>query len=313
MIYTITLNPSLDKTLSVPTLRLGELNRAQIVRQDLSGKGLNVSRALRALGVDSVVIALIGGATGQLLRRGLDEAGFVAHLIEVDQETRQNITLLDESTGQYTKINEPGAAVTVTHLADLLSLTSRLARPGDLWALSGSLPPGAPPDLYAQLIRLLQTRGGRAILDTSGAALSAGLTAHPFAVKPNLDELIELQSLKATDELTLCAAVRQLEAQWVALTRGAHGLILKVDDQVVMAQPPAVPPGAPIRSPIGAGDATVAGLLWAAADGCDAVETARRAVACGTAAAMQEGTGMGDRQTVEWLRDRVIVSDKEVV
>lgn len=306
MIYTVSLNPSLDKTLGVPALRLGELNRARVLRLDLAGKGMNVSRALRALGIDSTIVGFIGGATGQALRRGLTEAGFALRLVDVQGESRQNITLLDESSGQYTKINEPGAPVDAAHVAQMLSLVEGLARPGDRWAFCGSLPPGAPPDMYAQLVRLVQERGGQAFLDSSGAALREGFLAVPFGLKPNDEEAADLLGFSLDDEAACCDAVRRFMEQGialVALTRGSEGMILGLQGKVATAKPPPVP----ARSPIGAGDATLAGLIWAVSEGCDAHETARRATACGVAAAMQEGTAVGDGALVRRLLGQVSV------
>jgi 1-phosphofructokinase family hexose kinase len=305
-IVTVTLNPTLDKTLSVPQLRPGAVHRAQVLRQDLGGKGINVSRALRALGLRSEIVAFVGGRTGQAMRSGLLEAGFDVHWVEVEGETRQNITLLDEASGDYTKINEPGAFASPQHLESMQSLVEHLARPGDLWAFCGSLPPGAPPEYYAFLIRLVGERGARSLLDSSGPALRHGLEAHPFAVKPNSEEAAELLGLSLLGDEDHCAAARCLQARGVsvvALTRGAQGLVLAMDGEVLIATPPPIP----TRSPIGAGDAAVAGLLWATCEGCDPVETARRAVACGTATAMQEGTGVGDRPLVERLLNDVKV------
>ncbi|MCX6029176.1 MAG: 1-phosphofructokinase family hexose kinase [Chloroflexi bacterium] len=315
MIYTVTLNPTLDKTLSVPRLRPGEVHRARFIRQDIGGKGINVSRALTALGIASRPIGFLGGATGQAMRNRLVAAGYDAAFIEVNGETRQNLTLLDEATGVYTKINEPGPTVGPAHLAGLADLVASLARSGDLWAFSGSLPPGAPDDFYADLIAIVQTAGGLAFLDTSGPALAAGLAARPYGIKPNSEEAAEaLGRLVETDEDHVAAARQLVVGQIgnlpytavVCLTRAAQGLVLALGDEVVIAAPPPVA----AASPVGAGDATLAGLLWATLDGCDAVETARRAVACGTAAAMQEGTGVGERALVEELLSRVRLGQK---
>jgi 1-phosphofructokinase family hexose kinase len=246
----------------------------------------------------------MGGGTGQIMTSGLRAAGFDVQFVEVEGETRRNITLHDEASGQYTKINEPGPSVATHHLAALGDQIDQMARPGDLWAFCGSLPPGAPSDLYARLIQQVQECGGRALLDSSGLAFLEGLAAHPFAIKPNSEEASELLGNPLHNDEDHCAAAHRLYADGVpvvALTRGAQGLVLAMEDQILMATPPPVP----ARSPVGAGDAALAGLLWAISDGCDSVETARRVVACGTAAAMQEGTGVGDRALVKELLGKV--------
>jgi 1-phosphofructokinase family hexose kinase len=262
---------------------------------------------LRAIGIDSRIIGFVGGCTGQAMQSGLLAAGFEVHFVEVEEETRQNVTLFDEASGQYTKINEPGPSISPRHIAAFRALVDQMARPGDLWAFCGSLPPGAPSDLYAKLIQQVQAQGGRAFLDTSGRAFRDGLPACPFAIKPNSEEAAEFLGLPVYSDDEHCAAARRLQSQGVelvALTRGAQGLVLAMEGEILLATPPPVA----ARSPIGAGDAALAGLLWAVSDGCGPIETARRAVACGTAAAMQEGTGVGDRLLVEKLLDQVTIS-----
>jgi 1-phosphofructokinase len=304
MITTVTLNPTLDKTLSVPKLKPGTVHRARILREDLGGKGINVSRALQALGIPSRMTGFMGGTTGRFMTAGLRATGFDVHFVSVEGETRRNITLFDEASGQYTKINEPGPSVAAQHLADLQDQIDQLAGPGDLWAFCGSLPPGAPSNFYARLIRQVQESGGRALLDTSGSAYNEGLTANPFAIKPNSEEASELLGIPLRSDEEHCTAAHRLQARGVpvvAVTRGAQGLVLAVEGETLMATPPPVP----ARSPVGAGDAALAGLLWAISEDCAPVETARRVVACGTATAMQEGTGVGDRVLVEDLLDQI--------
>ena len=235
MIVTVTLNPTLDKTLSVPALRPGEVHRARFLRQDIGGKGINVSRALAALGVASIPIGFLGGATGRAMRDGLTAAGYDARFVDVPGETRQNLTLLDESTGVYTKINEPGPTIGPEHLAALHALVDELAAPGDLWALCGSLPPGAPADFYADLVTAVQARGARAILDTSEEALRLGLAARPAGIKPNSEEAAQALGQTVSSDEEHVIAVRRLcdllapatpPAPIVCLTRGARGLLL---------------------------------------------------------------------------------------
>lgn len=307
MIVTVTLNPSLDKALSVSRLQLGQVHRARLVRQDLGGKGINVSRALRALGLESKIIGFVAGVTGEALRRELCANGYDATLIEIAGETRQNITLLDESSGVYTKINEPGATPAPAQLAALMAEVERLACPGSLWAFCGSLPPGVPDALYAQMIQLVRGRGGLAFLDSSGPALRAGVAARPFGLKPNSEEAGELVGRPLTDAEDHLAAARQLGVAGsavVVITRGDQGAAFNLWGDVLLAQLGPIK----ARSPVGAGDAALAGLLWAVLDRCGADETARRVVACGAAAALQEGSGVGERALVEQLLGQVRLS-----
>ena len=241
------------------------------------------------------------------MRAGLDALDFRHRFIEVAGETRQNLTLLDESGGAYTKINEPGPRVSPENLAALTALIAESARPGDTWAFCGSLPPGAPPDAYRSLIQQVQAAGAQALLDTSGPALRTGLMGKPYGIKPNTEEAAEALGRPIDGDAGHLAAARELAALGVpvvCLTRGAGGLALSWHGDLVVARPPSLR----AASPVGAGDAALAGIIWAMAENCDAGEAARRAVACGAAAAMQEGTGVGSSALVDELRPRVLVT-----
>ena len=306
MIFTITLNPSLDRTLSVKDLNPGAIHRAQLVREDLGGKGVNVSRSLRALGIPSRILGFAGGWSGEALRAGLLAEEFDVSFINTGTEIRQNITLFDEANDQYTKINELGPEIQAQHVAALEEQIDRIAQPGDLWAFCGSLPPEAPPDLYARLIRQVQERQGLAFLDTSGPALCMGMSARPFCIKVNTEEVGELlrRNLASDTEVSRVASGLQEGAtRLVVLTRGAQGLALAFGEERLVAVPPIVE----VHSSVGAGDATLAGLLWGVSEDCEPAMLARRAVACGTAAAMQDGSGVGEAAQVLELLEKVDV------
>ena len=307
MIATVTLNPSLDRTLRVPRLVPGALHRACFVRQDLGGKGINVARALRALGIPSRILGFAAGNTGRALRDGLVAVGLDVCFVQVEGETRQNVTLFDDTAAVHTKINEAGPAIAPEHVDALERHIEQMGGPGDLWAFCGSLPPGAPSNIYARLIGAAQRGGGRALLDASGAALREGLAAHPFGAKPNTEEASDLLGTPLHNDEDHCVAARRMQAEGtalVAISRGADGLVLAAQGELLIARPSTVP----VRCPIGAGDALVAGLLWAVSEQCDPIETARRAVACGTAAAMQEGTEVGGRALVAELLGKIEVT-----
>jgi 1-phosphofructokinase family hexose kinase len=256
------------------------------------------------LGIPSRILGFAGGRSGDSLRASLLAEGFDVAFVDTGAEIRHNITLFDEASSLYTKINELGPEIEAQHVAALENLIEKSAQPGDLWAFCGSLPPGAPLDLYDRLIGRVQEKKALAFLDASGTALRSGVTARPFAIKVNAEEASELLGLELGEDLEVsCAASQLLEGttRLVMLTRGAHGLILATETERLIA----IPPQVEARSPVGAGDAALAGLLWAAYEQCDPVTTARRAVACGTAAAMQEGSGVGEASLVRELLDRV--------
>jgi 1-phosphofructokinase family hexose kinase len=305
-IVTVTLNPGLDRTVTVPQIFFGDVMRAQSVRFDWGGKGFNVSRALQALGIDSVAMALVGGPTGQMLQRGLGELGIATDLVNVAGETRTNIVITESSADRYVKVNEPGPRIRAEELARFLDRVRQQVQPGDIWVLSGSLPPGVPSDIYAQLIRLLRAGGARPLLDTSGDPLRLGCADHPYLVKPNLPEAGQVMGRELHSVADLRRAAQFFLGQGieiVALSMGADGLLLAAEGEAVRVRPPQVQ----VRNPVGAGDALLAGIVYALASwGVDedarypALEQmARWGVAAGTAAAMRDGVSVGALAEVE--------------
>ena len=306
MIITVTLNPVLDRALSLPALEVGRINRARLVKLDLGGKGINVSRALLGLGMKSLVLGVFGGATGDFLQRGLAEMGLAVEAIPAAGETRTNFTLYDESRKLQTKVNEAGPPLREKEVALLEEKVRSLAKAGDIWVFSGNLPPGAPPTLYARLIKLVQEGGGRAFLDTSGPALRTGAEARPFLVKPNVEEAAEamgraLSPSSDEDARQAIGFFLSLGVEMAALSRGRFGAVLGREGEMVKAIPPAVE----VKSTVGAGDSFLAGIIWALEKGLSLEEVARYAVAAGTAAAMEEGTSVCTIEAVQKLAGRV--------
>ncbi|MGB5061040.1 MAG: PfkB family carbohydrate kinase, partial [Candidatus Promineifilaceae bacterium] len=174
MIYTVTLNPAVDKELVVPELAFDSVLRAGKTRVDFGGKGFNVSRMLQALGSESTAIGFAGGKSGDLLREGLESLGIGIDFVPVSGETRTNVSVVTEPASHYLKVNEPGPTISASELDELRRKVRALSREGDWWVLAGSLPPGVPTAVYAHLIADIQAAGGRVILDTSGEALGLG-------------------------------------------------------------------------------------------------------------------------------------------
>ena len=214
MIVTLTLNPSVDRTVSVDGLTVGEVHRATSSRVDPGGKGINVTRALTANGTESIAVYPTGGPEGALMKRLLDAAGIARAAVSVVGSIRMNITIVDPH-GVTTKVNEPGPRLSPAEVEAVRATTAEhLGRGGAQWlVISGSLPPGVDPAVYGDLVRLGHAAGARVAIDTSGATLAAAVAASPDVVKPNRDELAELLGT----ELPTLAAVDQVYGDEVAV------------------------------------------------------------------------------------------------
>ncbi len=308
MIYTLSLNPALDRELTVVALETNTVLRATQARADYGGKGFNVSRALAALGTPSVALGLLGGPTGAALKAGLSRLGISVDVVAIAGETRTNVSIVATETGDHIKVNEAGPIVTPEERETLVDRISALARPGDLWVLAGSLPPGLPPDLYASLVELLRGYGARVILDASGEAFTLGCRARPYLIKPNAVEAEAATGLVAdTAEAALAAAdrLRALGPENVVISRGAAGAVLATADGHWVGTPPHIAEA----NPIGAGDALVAGLVQALNLNASWADVLRLGLACGAAAAGLPGTDFGDLDHVARLAAQAVVRE----
>lgn len=311
MIYTVTLNPSIDRTMHFAKLTIGELNRAAHSRLDLSGKGVNVSVALRRFGVETMALGIAAGNTGRALVDGLTAQGYACEFIWVAGETRSNVTVIDESTGVTTKLNEPGPHVTECDLSAFEALLLSRLQPGDLVVMSGSLPPGAPAETYARLIGAARQRGAFAALDTSGASLAPGCAAGPDFVKPNAIEAMELVGCPfdtPAQWVEGLKAILALGPKRVLLSLGSQGATLAVGDPAQPAIWHAQPPRIQEISAVGAGDASLSGALWAWRQGLPPEELVRWGVATGTATAMVDGSAMPTLDAIRAVYEQVRVT-----
>ncbi len=287
MIVTLTLNPSLDRTLEVDALDRGEVLRAASVHLDPGGKGVNVARALLANGVGSRAVIPCGGAEGEQLVLLLAEEAVHTLAVPIASRTRSNVTLV-EADGTVTKVNEPGAPLTTAEFDAVAATVLGCAGTADWVVMCGSLPPDVPVDVYAELTAQFAAAGIRVAVDTSGPALLSAVAAGPDLVKPNRDELAEAVGAplpELRDVIEAAQALRGLGAGAVLASLGAEGALLVDDDGVLFAQGAQVEP----RSTVGAGDALLAGFLAGGARGEKALI---EAVAWGTAAVSLPGSRM---------------------
>ena len=309
MIATVTLNPSLDEWIHLPSLRLGGLNRATAFRRYPGGKGINVSRVIHELGGKTTAFALAGGEDGLILRKLMNRLSIRHDFVEVSGLTRNNYKILTAHPHAFTEVNAPGPTVSGASLAALRQRIVALRPAPRCVVLSGSLPPGAPDSTYQQWIRALQRRGIPSVLDTSGAALQQGLRGRPWLIKPNREEAEQLLQRRLTRLTTHIHAVQQLLQRGptlVILSLGGDGALMGSDAPrwVWLARPPSVK----VDSAVGAGDSLVGGFLVGWVGGQTLVESLRLGMACGTATAMTPGTELCHRSDVRRLLRRVTIT-----
>lgn len=305
MIYTLTLNPALDRELSVAEFTFDTVLRAASSRVDPGGKGFNVSRALAGLGSSSIALGFVGGATGEALAAELQRAGIETRFVMIAGETRTNTSIVSEDRSHYLKVNEAGPPISQAEQDALLQQCRDLARAGDWWVLGGSLPPGVSPDFYARIIEVLNSTRVFTLLDTSGEPLRLGCLQGPTLIKPNQIEASELTGIDFSMDtaLSILAKIHQMGVQTVVISLGKDGALLSDGSTAWFGAAPSIKE----QNPIGAGDSLVAGLVWALGKGLSKPEALAWSIACGSVAASMEGTAMGTYEQVTRLHDQLTV------
>ena len=304
MIYTVTLNPALDKTVEVKSLRVDQVNRVSALRVDAGGKGINVSKVIAKLGGESKALTILGGNTGKAISSALDSAGIPCLSFNVAGETRTNLKVVDPELKTNTDINEPGPVVDPATLDSALWSLSSIIDPGDIVVLSGSLPKGAPEATYATWTAVCQKHGARVLLDADGEAFKLGLGGKPYLVKPNIDELERLVGHSLPDQQSVIAAARDLiqnGVQRVVVSMGGDGALFITESEAIRAHSPKVK----VSSTVGAGDSVVASLAFALATHMSTEDTIVLAMATGAANVMSEGTQAAEISVIDSLKDQV--------
>jgi 6-phosphofructokinase 2 len=298
-ILTMTLNPALDKNSSVEKIvARRKLRCSQPIFHP--GGGINVARAVAELGGEVAAYWLSGGAIGALIGQLLDEEQLEHHPIEIQAMTRENLIVLERSTGQQFRFGMPGATPTDEELQSVLETLRAVDPPPRFLVLSGSLPPDVNERLYAEIAEAMPA-SCRVILDTSGQPLRLGLEAPLFLIKPNLHELEQLVGQTVKDDGQIREIARSLidqgGVQIVITSLGSRGATLTTADQHEQIDSPKVT----IASTVGAGDSMVAGIVFALSKDKTLAEALRYGVAAGAACVMTEGTELCRRSDTERL------------
>jgi 6-phosphofructokinase 2 len=300
MIATVTLNPSLDRTVTVEELVLDEANRWTSLRRDPGGKGINVSRVIHELGGKTVAYGFMGGIDGETLRHLLRHQGVPFDFTPITGEIRSNFIIADLETCRQTRIEAPGPQIMRHELQKLVQKVRHINPKPAYLVFAGSAPPAVPDDIYRQLIESAKNDGIKTVLDSDNKWLKEGIRAKPNVIKPNVHEAEELLETHLRSEAAIVRALKRLVNDGVeiaVISRAKQGLIAASSEQVLKA----IPPEVEVRSTVGAGDSTIAGLVLKLNEGLGLAEACRWATAAGTAATLTPGTELCRREDVEKL------------
>jgi 1-phosphofructokinase family hexose kinase len=315
MIVTVTLNAAIDRTLTVPNFQLGQRHRASAGLTLAGGKGINVARALKRLGVPVVATGLAGGRTGTRIVEELTGEAILNDFVRIGDESRTSTAVVDPTGGTYTEINEWGPHVEAEELEMLLEKLHYLSRGADFVVLAGSLPRGVDPGFYGDLIRDLNRRQVLTVLDSEGEPLRLGLEAEPFLVSPNQREaeaLVGQEFYEQQDFALALEHIAELGARNVLITNES-GCFARLREGRKTRRYRALAPHVDAVSAVGAGDVLLAGLIARQLEGKPPEAALRDAVAAGAASTMELGAGRFDPRAASQLTPAVDVADLEAV
>ncbi len=305
-IVTLTMNPSIDKSSSVAHVVAERKLYCKPPRFEAGGGGVNVSRAIKKLGGESILLYPAGRITGERLQELLDQEGLNHRPFPIQGVIRESLVILEESTGQQYRFGMPGPEIQKEEWEQFLQELSAIEPSPDYLVASGSLPPGVPADFYAKAARIGKKRGAKTIIDTSGEALEQALMEGVYLIKPNVREFREMVGEDIKEESQIKAEalkmVKSGRCEVLVISLGAAGALMVSEDFAEHILPPTVP----IVSKVGAGDSMVAGIVLSIAQGKPLRESILFGVAAGTAAVMTPGTELCRREDAERLFENMV-------
>jgi tagatose 6-phosphate kinase len=315
MIVTVTLNAAIDRTLNVPNFQLGHRHRASDGLTLAGGKGINVARALKRMGVPVVATGLAGGRTGTRIIEELTEEAILNDFVRIAGESRTSTAVVDPTGGSYTEINEWGPHVEPDELQTLIDKLHYLSNGADFVVVAGSLPRGVDQGFYAELVRELSRRQVPTVLDSEAEPLRYGLDAEPFLVSPNQREaeaLVGQEFYEQQDFALALEHIAELGARNVLITNES-GCFARLREGRKTRRYRAAAPVIDAVSSVGSGDVLLAAYIAALAAGRPAEDALSEAVAAGAASTLEVGAGRFDPKEAARLRPDVEVGDLEQV
>jgi len=310
MVITVTLNPALDKTLTIEDFKLGAVNRVSNIRYDIGGKGINVSKVLKNFNIDSVCTGFLGGIWESYFIEELNNRKISSKFIHINESTRTNTKVVDSVNKVYTDINEAGPYVKDKELEDFIKTFSDLCKKDDIVVLSGGVSPSVPSNIYGELIKIAKEKGAITILDAEGELLEKGIKEKPDIIKPNIHELKKLMNLDEEKEETVIEASKKLinyGIKKVLVSLGDKGAVYVTENKVLKCDGLKVT----VKSTVGAGDSMVAALVYSIIKNFSDEYTLKFANASGAASVTLEGTEACTLEQVDKLIDKVIVKEEQ--
>lgn len=308
-VVTVTLNPAIDQTVTIPNFAAGKVNRVEQYQSDAGGKGVNVASILADYGHAVAVTGFLGRENVAIFEELFRQKQIEDHFVQIEGQTRVGIKISDPVLDQTTDINFPGQAPTRADVEVLLERMQTLE--AEWFVLAGSIPPGVEATIYRDLVAALKARGRKVALDTSGDALHHGVDAIPQLIKPNIHELeVLVKEPLPTRGAVIDAALRLIDRgiELVAVSMGEKGALLITQQSVVAARPPRIE----VKSTVGAGDAMVAGIVAGQLRNMPLATCARLATAFSLDAISHIGSGLSSQQAIDNFMNRVTVEELNI-
>jgi 6-phosphofructokinase 2 len=304
VIYTLTMNPSLDRTIDVEEFMYDDVNTIVEEKEYVSGKGIDVSRVIRELGGQSIALGIVGGYNGLELEGRLVNEGVLCDFTRINAQTRNNIIIHQRKKKMQTFLSNPGPHVSPLEIATIFNKLKDIPR-GSYLVISGSLPPDMSETFFAQIITTVKDKNISVFLDADGEALKKGVQARPYLIKPNIHEFNRLAEKTLKDVEEVCqAAEPYLEfIDRIVISAGARGVVGVSREERYHV----VPPKVNVKSSMGAGDSLLAGLVFALNEGASFKDALALGVACGTAATLNPMQALCVREDVYEMRKEVVI------
>lgn len=310
MVITVTLNPAMDKTLTVNNYTLGKVNRAQSIRYDIGGKGINVSKVLVNLEIQSTCTGFLGGIWENTFKEELDKRNIKYNFIHTNGNTRTNTKIVDNENKIYTDLNEQGPTIDSNLFSEFLKTFEEMCNKDDIVVLSGGVSPNIPEYIYGTLTSIAKGKGAFVILDADGPLLRNGLIEKPQIIKPNNHELSSLFNIHEDDDEEILQAAHKLRAQGIQkilVSLGERGGFYITENGTYYAKGLKVN----VKSTVGAGDSMVAALVYSLINKLNDIDTLKFATACGAATVGLEGTEACTLSQINELISKVEINIKE--